>query len=144
MLLHGVAHVLVHRQEDLFMAPVELLLVVSAGKNTWSSIRTWWSSSGIGREKNGWRHLREGVDHGGDGRLLSGANVVKVHHALHGPGLHAPHDGLGVFAEEGCRLGCGEEKRNSCLTHTDRHTVTVFLNFTGISNKFCWLGKNSF
>ena len=32
VLLHGVTHVLVHRDEDLFMAPVELLLVVSTGR----------------------------------------------------------------------------------------------------------------
>lgn len=56
--------------------------------------------------------LREGVDHGGHGRLYSGADVVKVQHALHRPGLHAPHDGLGVFAEEG---GClGYRGKNSC------------------------------
>lgn len=29
VLFHGIAHVLIHRDEDLFMAPVELLLVVS-------------------------------------------------------------------------------------------------------------------
>lgn len=30
MLLHGITHVLIDGDEDLFMAPVELLLVVSA------------------------------------------------------------------------------------------------------------------
>lgn len=32
VLFHGIAHVLVHRDEDLFMAPVEFLFVVSTGK----------------------------------------------------------------------------------------------------------------
>lgn len=30
MLLHGIGHVLIDRQQDLFVAPVELLLVISA------------------------------------------------------------------------------------------------------------------
>lgn len=51
-----------------------------------------------------WRDSRERVDHGSHGGLVSGADVVKVQHALHGPGLHAPHDGLGVAAEEGGTL----------------------------------------
>lgn len=35
MLLHGVIHVLIDRQQDLFVAPIKLLLVVSTkgGKN---------------------------------------------------------------------------------------------------------------
>lgn len=32
VLLHGVGHVLVDRQQDLFVAPVELLLVIPTGK----------------------------------------------------------------------------------------------------------------
>ena len=48
-----------------------------------------------------WHDLRERVDHGGHRGLVSGADVVKVQHALHSPGLHAPHNGLGVAAEEG-------------------------------------------
>lgn len=47
---------------------------------------------------------REGVHHGGHGGLIPGAHVVKVQHALHGPRLHAPHDGLGVAAEQGGAL----------------------------------------
>lgn len=61
-------------------------------------------------ERQGEAHLRERVDHGCDRWLISGADVVKVQHALYRPGLHAPHDGLGVFAEEGCCLGYKERK----------------------------------
>ena len=49
--------------------------------------------------------LREGVDHGRHRRLVPGADVVEVQHALHRPGLHPPHDGLGVTAEQGGGLG---------------------------------------
>lgn len=45
-------------------------------------------------------HLREGVDHGCYGGLLTRAHIVEVQHALHGAGLHAPHDGLRVLAEQ--------------------------------------------
>lgn len=34
VLLHGVLHVLIHGDEDLFMAPIELLFMVSTGKQT--------------------------------------------------------------------------------------------------------------
>ena len=55
-------------------------------------------------------NLREGVHHGSHRRFISGANVVKIHHALHSTCLHAPDDGLGVFAEQcGC-FGCEGEK----------------------------------
>lgn len=45
-------------------------------------------------------HLRERVDHGCDRWLISGADIVKVQHALYCPSLHTPHYRLGVFAEE--------------------------------------------
>lgn len=32
MLLHGISHVLIYWQQDLLVAPVELLLVVTTGK----------------------------------------------------------------------------------------------------------------
>lgn len=50
-------------------------------------------------------NLREGVHHGCDRWLISGADIVKVQHALHCPCLHTPHYGLGVLAEEGGCLG---------------------------------------
>ena len=55
------------------------------------------------------RNSRERVDHGSHRGLVTGADVVKVQHALHGPGLHAPHDGLGMAAEEGGALSWGAE-----------------------------------
>lgn len=45
-------------------------------------------------------NLREGVDHGCHRGFVPGAHVVKVQHALHSTCLHAPDNGLGVFAEE--------------------------------------------
>lgn len=51
-----------------------------------------------------WWDSRERVHHGGHRRLVPGADVVEVQHALYGPGLHAPHDGFGVAAEEGGTL----------------------------------------
>lgn len=106
------------------MAPVELLLVVSAERTRRAQL-----GSKTPRAGKGWhellkkgRHVRERVDHGSDRRLVPGAHVVKVHHALHGPGLHAPHDGLGVFAEEGRCLGYREKTKT---LHIDtKYTVT--------------------
>ena len=52
---------------------------------------------------------REGVDHGSDRRLVPGADVVKVKHALHSPRLHAPNQGLCVLGKEvGC-FGYGQK-----------------------------------
>jgi len=119
VLLHGVTHVLIHRDEDLFMAPVVLLLVVSTEKRrSWRKHICRAAFTSVIFTILKWKrvyfclynsaHLRERVDHGRDRRLLSGADVIKVDHALHGPRLHTPHDGLGVFAEEGSGLGCRE------------------------------------
>lgn len=61
---------------------------------------------------------RERVDHGGHRGLVAGADVVKVQHALHSPGLHAPHDGLGVAAEEGGTLSWWAETQRVHPGHT--------------------------
>lgn len=50
VLLHGVAHVLIHGEEDLFVAPVELLLVVSA-ERTKRTIRIQTPTAGKGWHK---------------------------------------------------------------------------------------------
>lgn len=66
------------------------------------------------------RNSRERVDHGSHRGLVAGADVVKVQHALHGPGLHAPHDGLGMAAEEGGALSWGAETERVHPEHTPR------------------------
>lgn len=70
-----------------------------------SSFPPWWDS-------------RERVHHGGHRRLISGTDVVEVQHALYGPGLHAPHDGLGVAAEEGGTLSWWAKTQRVHPEHT--------------------------
>ena len=70
-----------------------------------SSFPPWWDS-------------RERVHHGGHGGLISGADVVKVQHALYSPGLHAPHDGLCVAAEEGGTLSWWAKTQRVHPEHT--------------------------
>lgn len=48
-------------------------------------------------------NLRERVDHCCHRGFISGANIVKVQHALNSTRLHAPNNGLCLFSEEyGC------------------------------------------
>lgn len=54
------------------------------------------------------RHLREWINHGSYRRFVPGANVIKIQHPLHSPGLHAPNDRFGVAAEQGCSFTCSE------------------------------------
>lgn len=61
---------------------------------------------------------RERVDHGSHRGLVTGADVVEVQHALHSPGLHAPHNGLGVAAEEGGALSWWAETQRVHPVHT--------------------------
>jgi hypothetical protein len=43
----------------------------------------------------------ERIHHGSYRRLGATADKVKVQHRLYSPGLHAPHDSLGLGREEG-------------------------------------------
>lgn len=43
--------------------------------------------------------------------------VVEVQHTLHSPGLHAPHNGLGVAAEE-VALFPGGQRHSECTQYT--------------------------
>ena len=74
---------------------------------------TWWL-----HPASLWSDSRERVDHGSHRGLVAGADVVKVQHALHSPGLHAPHDGLGVAAEEGGALSWWAETQRVHPVHT--------------------------
>lgn len=89
------------------MAPVELLLVVSAER--WEKERAlpellpfdeMYDVSTVTYR------LRERVNHGCNRRLQSGADIVKVQHALHCSRLHTPHNGLGMLAKKGCCFSC--------------------------------------
>lgn len=77
VLAHGVGHALVHGDEDLAVAPVELLLVIPG----------------------------ERIYHGNHRRLFAPAYKVKVEHRLDGARLQAPHDSLRVRCEERSRRG---------------------------------------
>lgn len=101
VLLHGFTHVFIDRDEDLFMAPVELLLVVSAERRN-EKKRALTSPLPFDEMYKVSEGLREGVNHGRNRRLLSGADVVKVQHALHRSRLHPPNYCLGMFAKKGC------------------------------------------
>lgn len=52
------------------------------------------------------KNSREWVDHGRHRGFVPRADVVKVQHALHGAGLHAPDNGLGLLPEESGGFGC--------------------------------------
>lgn len=60
-------------------------------------------------------NLRERVDHSCHRGFISGANVVKVQHALNSTCLHAPNNGLGLFSEECGSFGWGEVRETSEL-----------------------------
>lgn len=66
-------------------------------------------------------NLRERVDHCCHRGFISGANIVKVQHALNSTRLHAPNNGLCLFSEEyGC-FGWGEKvgETSELGTHKD-------------------------
>lgn len=88
VLLHGVVHRLVDRDEDLAVAPVELLLVIA----------------------------RERVDHGDHRRLFAAADEVEVEHGLNRARLHAPHDRLRFRREKWLQMsqtGAGSVDRGT-------------------------------
>lgn len=123
------------------MAPVELLFVVSTARH--SFITQWNDSIYLGglycikyimkihyTKREGRQHLRERVDHGCHRRLISGADVVKVHHALYCPSLHTPHYGLGVFAEKARCFGYRErvtDRGRNCDLFGDLELSFCFL-----------------
>lgn len=81
-------------------------------------------------KREGRQHLRERVDHGCHRRLISGADVVKVHHALYCPSLHTPHYGLGVFAEKARCFGYRErvtDRGRNCDLFGDLELSFCFL-----------------
>lgn len=61
-------------------------------------------------------YLRERINHGSHGRFIPGANVIKVQHSLDSPGLHPPHDCLGVAAEQRCGFTCSEREEKKHQT----------------------------
>jgi len=70
---HSVRHVLVDRNQDFLMTPVEVLLTVPRG---------------------------HGVYHAGNARCLPPTHVVEVHHALNSSGLQSPDDSSGALGEQ--------------------------------------------
>lgn len=65
-------------------------------------------------------NLRERVDHSCHGGFISGANVVKVQHALNSTRLHAPNNGLGLFSEECGGFSWGEKARETSELETGK------------------------
>lgn len=53
-------------------------------------------------------YLREWINHGSHRGFIPGANIIKVQHSLDSPGLHPPHDCLGMAAEQCCGFTCSE------------------------------------
>ena len=87
---HGVTHVLVHREENLVVSPVELLLVIAG----------------------------EWVDHGSNAWLRPRAHEIEVQHALNSSVLHPPNDGLCFAREQILVTGfCSSSRPRSCTRH---------------------------
>lgn len=72
-------------------------------------------------------HLREWINHGSDRRLIPGADIIKVQHALHRSCLHPPNDSLGVTAEQGCGFTCSKKNQpphiNLCPKAVMQHFI---------------------
>lgn len=63
-------------------------------------------------------NLRERVDHCCHRGFISGANIVKVQHALNSTCLHAPNNGLCLFSEEDGGFGWREKVRETSELQT--------------------------
>lgn len=74
-------------------------------------------------------YLREGINHGSHWGFIPGANIIKVQHSLDSPGLHPPHDRLGVAAEQRCGFTCSERGKKPTIFKLytwARHKLQLF------------------
>lgn len=110
VLSHCIGHVLIDRQEDLFVAPVKLLLVITTRQRTNVILSKFQEM--VNFKWFNLLNLRERVDHSCHRGFISGANVVKVQHALNSTRLHAPNNGLCLFSEECGGFGWRRKSEN--------------------------------
>lgn len=120
VLPHGICDVLIDWQQDLFVAPIELLLVITTRQNKcyirlFKANGQFYMISSI--------NLRERVDHSCHRGFISGANIVKVQHALNSTRLHAPNNGLGLLSEECGGFGWGEKVRETSELETGKDCI---------------------
>jgi hypothetical protein len=66
---HCISHILVDRDQNLFVAPVKVLLGIST---------------------------HHGIDHSGHAGLTSSANVIKIHHALNKQQYYDKNEGCRI------------------------------------------------